>query len=126
MNLEFDHIQITVERHCESASLQFYRTVMEFLEIQKPDSLQKNGGAWFQVGTMELHVSHEDSTLNNKISKRHICYKTSDIDQVRTRLEKHGVEIIPDLQPIAEWIRFYIRDPGGNRIEIAQRVSSVD
>jgi predicted enzyme related to lactoylglutathione lyase len=32
-----------------------------------------------------------------------------------------GVEILPDDQPTPGWSRFYVRDPGGNRLEIAQR-----
>jgi hypothetical protein len=36
-------------------------------------------------------------------------------------MREAGIEIIPDNNPIAGWRRFYIRDPGGNRIEIAQR-----
>jgi len=32
-----------------------------------------------------------------------------------------AIEIIPDNQPIQGWRRFYVRDPGGNRIEIAER-----
>jgi len=30
------------------------------------------------------------------------------------------VEIVPDLQPIEEWERFYVRDPAGVRVEFAQ------
>jgi catechol 2,3-dioxygenase-like lactoylglutathione lyase family enzyme len=32
-----------------------------------------------------------------------------------------GIEIIPDERPIAGQPRFYVRDPGGNLIEIAQK-----
>jgi hypothetical protein len=31
------------------------------------------------------------------------------------------VEIISDSQPIAGYNRFYIRDPGGNRLEIVRK-----
>jgi hypothetical protein len=35
-----------------------------------------------------------------------------------------GVERIPDDHPLRGWSRFYVRDPGGNRIEIAQALES--
>jgi hypothetical protein len=37
-------------------------------------------------------------------------------------LAAQGVERFRDRQPIAGWVRFYTRDPGGNRIEIAERL----
>jgi len=36
-------------------------------------------------------------------------------------LREEGVEIIPDDQPVAGKPRFYVRDPAGNLIEIAQK-----
>src|SRR5262245_8315456 len=122
--LRLDHIQITVEHSAEAATIAFYRDVLGFEEIQKPELLKKNGGAWFKVGAHELHVSPEDSSLGNAGSKRHVCYLIEDLPHFRDILRDRGAEIIADNQPIAGWIRFYLRDPGGNRIEIAQRTTS--
>ena len=120
--VEIDHVQITVARNDEAATLAFYRSVLSLQEIEKPDSLKKNGGAWFKVGSIELHVSPEDLLLGNLDSKRHVCFKTPDLSEFRRRLTAHGIEVMEDKQPVSGWIRFYVRDPGGNRIEIAQRL----
>src|SRR5262245_15341415 len=98
-SIELDHIQITVEADAEKATLEFYRNVFGLPEIEKPDLLKKNGGAWFKVGALELHVSPESRVLNNGGSKRHVCYRTRDLESFRRRLEMHGAEIIEDNQP---------------------------
>ena len=55
-----------------------------------------------------------------ELSKRHICYTVVDLGEAEERFRQAGVEIIPDDLPIPGWRRFYVRDPGGNRLEIAQ------
>jgi hypothetical protein len=34
------------------------------------------------------------------------------------------VEIFPDDLPMKDWPRFYVRDPGGNLIEVAQDLTN--
>ncbi|HEV7799257.1 MAG TPA: VOC family protein, partial [Pyrinomonadaceae bacterium] len=55
-------------------------------------------------------------------AKGHVCFTVADVAFAEERLRDEGVEIIPDDQPVAGKPRFYVRDPGGNLIEIAQRV----
>jgi predicted enzyme related to lactoylglutathione lyase len=43
-----------------------------------------------------------------------------DLEEARHHFVAAGTEIFPDDKPIAGWSRFYVRDPGGNRIEVAQ------
>jgi catechol 2,3-dioxygenase-like lactoylglutathione lyase family enzyme len=38
------------------------------------------------------------------------------------QLRAAGIEIIPDDQPMPGKPRFYVRDPGGNLIELAQAI----
>jgi catechol 2,3-dioxygenase-like lactoylglutathione lyase family enzyme len=117
-----DHVEVTVARAVESESLRFYDTVLGLERITKPEPLARNGGAWYRLGSVEFHVSPEDMNATGPASKRHVCYVVPDLNEAELELMRQGVEIIPDQQPIAGWARFYIRDPGGNRIEIAQRV----
>lgn len=117
--LDINHVQITVPKAAEEAAKHFYGHILGLNEIPKPVNLQKRGGAWYRFGRSELHVSVEDVT-DNHVSKRHVCYVVPDLAQAEQELQAHGVEIIPDDQPIEDWIRFYVRDPGGNRVEIAQ------
>jgi catechol 2,3-dioxygenase-like lactoylglutathione lyase family enzyme len=117
-----DHVQVTVPRSVEAEALRFYDTVLGLERIAKPEPLAGNGGAWYRLGALEVHLSPEDDTGASHASKRHVCYVVPNLEEAESELRRQGVKTIPDRQPIAGWARFYIRDPGGNRIEIAQRV----
>ncbi len=119
-----DHIQVTVPTAAEAKAIQFYGTVLGLEAIEKPEPLRKNGGCWYRLGAIEIHVSSEDGALDQAQNKRHICYVVTDVEEAESTLLEYGVEIIRDRQPIGGWSRFYIRDPGGNRLEIAQRISN--
>jgi len=113
-----DHIQIAVPKALEEKCLSFYREVFAFPELAKPPELQARGGAWFQVGALQMHVG-VDPDASPK-SKRHICFLTADLAGAKSAVLKHGVTI--EEESVAEGLsRFFIRDPAGNRIEIGQR-----
>jgi catechol 2,3-dioxygenase-like lactoylglutathione lyase family enzyme len=119
-----DHVQITVARELAAETLRFYRDGLGFREIPKPAELAGNGGGWFLVGGVQLHVSLEAiETAQNLASRRHLCYRVPDLAAAEARYRAHGLAVIPDAQPTPGWIRFYLRDPGGNRVEIAQKLA---
>jgi catechol 2,3-dioxygenase-like lactoylglutathione lyase family enzyme len=119
MMLSIHHIQITVQRDHEAQALDFYSRVLGLEEIPKPLPLRKNGGRWYRVSGTELHVSPETS-CDNASSKRHLCFVVPNLSELRERLESYGVLIFEDDQAIDDWERFYVRDPGGNRLEFAR------
>ena len=123
--IEINHAQITVPRAAEEASRHFYKEVLGLEQIPKPGYSPARGGAWYRCGSVEIHLSVEDEVSDNDRSRRHICYIVPDLARARLQLRDAGIEIIPDQQPVAGWLRFYVRDPGGNRIEIAQRDSEI-
>ena len=86
----------------------FYGTALE-AELTKPEPLNKNGGAWYLLGDIQLHVSPKQDA-QNYASRRHICFQVRDLITFREHLQIHGVEIIPDSQPIADCDRFYLRE----------------
>jgi catechol 2,3-dioxygenase-like lactoylglutathione lyase family enzyme len=45
------------------------------------------------------------------------------LNAAESRFREAGVEIIRDPRPIEGTSRFYVRDPGGNMLEIAQASS---
>jgi catechol 2,3-dioxygenase-like lactoylglutathione lyase family enzyme len=117
--LGIDHVQIAVPRALEAESLRFYREVFALPEIPKPEELRGRGGAWFQVGPLQMHIGVDPEGGGPK-SKRHICFLVSDLGAARARMVSHGVAI--EEESVAEGLaRFFIRDPAGNRIEIGQR-----
>ena len=122
MNAQIHHVNVTVPKSLEDAAKNFYGVIMGLQEVPKPESSRARGGAWYQMGPLQLHVSIENSLGDGCISKRHVCYTVANLAEAEDRFWSAGVEILPDDQPTPGWARFYVRDPGGNRLEIAQAV----
>lgn len=117
-NLAVHHVNVTVHPELENASKHFYGVVLGLTEIPKPVSTRGRGGAWFQLGAIQLHLSRE--TIDETRSKRHVCLTVPDLEAARETFAASKVEILPDDQPIEGLRRFYVRDPGGNLLEIAE------
>jgi catechol 2,3-dioxygenase-like lactoylglutathione lyase family enzyme len=113
------HIQITYHPAVDAAMQLFYNQVLGLTKITRPEALTQDGGAWYILGDIQLHLSTENNP-NNQSSRRHVCFQVDNLATFEQQLIAHGVEIIPDQRPILGYIRFFIRDPGGNRIEITQ------
>jgi catechol 2,3-dioxygenase-like lactoylglutathione lyase family enzyme len=113
-----DHVQLTVPRALEAASLEFYRNVLGLSEIEKPAELKARGGAWFQVGATQFHIGIDPEGWPK--SKRHVCFLVADLAKARASVAAKNVAIEEESE--AEGLkRFFVRDPAGNRIEIGQR-----
>lgn len=115
------HIQVTYPQEVEDAMLFFYSKVLGLAEIPRPEVIKNDSGAWYKLGDIELHISTEKNT-NNQGSRRHYCFQVDNLNAFEEHLKRHGVEIIPDQRPLPGCVRFFLRDPGGNRIEIAEFV----
>ena len=115
------HVNVTVPPELETATKHFYGVILELRQIPKP-ATSRQSGAWYEIGEMQLHLSIEDKE-HEQLSSRHICFTVSDLAETETAFRNAGVEIIADSRPNPAVPRFYVRDPGGNRLEIAQRVS---
>ena len=129
MKASIHHVNVTVPKAVEENAKHFYGVVMGLQEVPKPEESRARGGAWYQVGPLQLHLSIEDGEDGEDglgegcISKRHVCYTVADLARAEEKFRDAGVEILPDDIPTPGWSRFYVRDPGGNRLEIAQSES---
>ncbi len=113
-----DHVQIAVPKAMESECLKFYREVFALPEIPKPEEQRARGGAWFRVGTLQLHIGIDPEASPR--SRRHICFLVVDLAKAKADLLSHGVAV--EGEGIADGLRrFFVRDPAGNRIEIGAR-----
>ena len=121
MNAALHHVNVTVPPSLEEAAKHFYGVVMGLQEVPKTEESRGRGGAWYQVGSMQLHLSVENLE-GAPMSKRHVCYTVANLAEAEQRFRNAGVEILPDDIPTPGWSRFYVRDPGGNRLEIAQAI----
>ena len=121
MAIELHHVNVTVPSELEAETKEFYGVVLGLEQVPKPAAARQSG-AWYQIGANQLHLSVEDE-VTGPLSSRHICFAVPDLGSSEKRFRDAGEEIIPDPRPMPGTPRFYVRDPGGNQLEIVQRVS---
>src|SRR6476659_1879753 len=81
MKAAIHHVNVTVPKAAEDAAKHFYREVMGLAEVPKPPESRGRGGAWYQLGDLQLHLSIEDGLGESCISKRHICYTVANLSE---------------------------------------------
>ncbi len=114
------HVQITAPPGFEDAMRAFYTGVLGLPEVQKPAILQPRGGLWFSCGELEVHVG-VDADPENHTSRRHVGLLVSSLANVRESLARGGIDVEEDRAPLEHVVRFYCRDPAGNRVEFVQK-----
>jgi predicted enzyme related to lactoylglutathione lyase len=118
--LAIDHVQVTVSRERLEAAMRFYGEVLGLISARRPGDPRE--GAWYQIGPVQLHLALEDrASPDANRSRRHVCYSVRSLTDTERRLQDAGVAILADERPIPGVRRFFIEDPGGNRIEISER-----
>jgi catechol 2,3-dioxygenase-like lactoylglutathione lyase family enzyme len=121
MVTQLHHVNVTIPAALEAATKEFYGNALGLAQVPKPAAARQNG-AWYQIGGNQLHLSVEDEETG-PLSSRHICFAVSDLGAAQQRFRDAGVEILSDPRPVPGTQRFYVRDPGGNQLEIVQQVS---
>ncbi len=111
-----DHVQICIPVGEEAAARKFYTDILGLTEIEKPVQLRANGGLWYQIGDVQLHLGVE-AQINK--SKRHPAFEIVAIDQVRNYLWEKGIRIQEEIQ-VPGLSRFSFFDPFNNRIELLE------
>lgn len=119
MVTQLHHVNVTVPAELEAAAKDFYGSVLGLNQVAKPAAARQTG-AWYQIGDNQLHLSVEDED-RGPLSSRHICFKVADLNAAEKRFSDAGVEVIADPRPVPGTLRFYVRDPGGNQLEIVQQ-----
>ena len=118
MVTQLHHVNVTVPAELETATKEFYGSVLGLQQVPKPPG-SRQSGAWYQIGATQLHLSVEDE-VGGSPSSRHVCFTVDDLAATENRFRDAGVEIVPDARSVPGSRRFYVRDPGGNQLEIAQ------
>ena len=117
----FDHVQVCIPRGAETEAREFYGGLLGLEEIEKPEVLKKNGGMWYSVADVQLHIGVEEAVAP---SKRHPAFDVVDAAGVRTYLEQNGVRTKdePDIPGVVH--RFSFFDPFDNRIELLEKTKA--
>jgi catechol 2,3-dioxygenase-like lactoylglutathione lyase family enzyme len=114
-----DHVQLCVPPGAEGEAREFYGGLLGLAEIEKPAPLRANGGLWFEVADIQLHIGVE---RDQSKSKRHPAFEVEDALGVRKFLEQNGVRTKDEI-PLAGLERFSFFDPFDNRIEFFERTN---
>lgn len=112
-----DHIQLAAPKGCEEEARRFFNGILGLEEVEKPETLKKNGGVWFAYGNVEIHIGVEEPFSPAK--KAHPAFEVENIEALKKHLLENNIDFIEDDRlPGAN--RFYVSDPFGNRIEVLE------
>lgn len=115
--LQIDHVQLAMPKGKESHARSFYVKMLGLDEVAKPANLAKRGGCWFEHGIVRVHLGVDPEFRPAK--KAHPAFVVSDLKALRGKLESAGYTIEDD-QPLEGFLRTYVYDPFGNRIELME------
>lgn len=110
-----NHVQIAMPRGAEADVRRFYGELLGLKEIPKPAPIAMRGGAWFEVGDLQLHFGVDPDFRAAK--KAHVAFDVADYEALVTRCRAAGHEPSFDTS-LPQLRRFFIDDPFGNRLEL--------
>ncbi|MEB2494621.1 VOC family protein [Peribacillus frigoritolerans] len=112
-----DHIQLAAPKGSEETARKFFKNILGFDEVEKPEELKKRGEVWFEFGNYQIHIGIEEPFYPAK--KAHPAFEIENIEELKKHLVTNGIDVIEDDKlPGAK--RFYIYDPFGNRMELLE------
>ncbi len=116
------HVQLAMPRGEEDAARRFYTGILGLAEVEKPPRLAARGGAWFESGSVRVHLGVEDEFRSAR--KAHPAFLVSNLEALLQRCEAAGVRTVPD-ESLPGYDRAYVYDPFGNRIELMEEAAEV-
>ena len=121
MKLHFtrlNHVQICIPPGEEAKARDFYGGVLGLEEIEKPEALKPNGGLWFSIADVQLHIGAEEPAGK---SKCHPAFEVEGLAEIKRYLIENGVRV-KDETEVPGMSRFSLFDPFDNRIELMEKV----
>jgi catechol 2,3-dioxygenase-like lactoylglutathione lyase family enzyme len=118
--LGIDHVQITMPVGEEDKARAFFIDLLGFNEIPKPLELAKRGGAWFEAGSVQLHLGVEEDFHPAK--KAHPAFIVDNLDGLIEKVQSAGFETDTTQPPLDGYKRAHVFDPFGNRIELMEKI----
>jgi catechol 2,3-dioxygenase-like lactoylglutathione lyase family enzyme len=121
--IRLQHAAVTVPVERLDEARRFYSDVLGLREVPRPPELQHRPGIWYSFGSTELHIQAREN-VTEETGDRHPALIVDDIDAWRARFAEHGVEVI-DQPTIYNRLRFNVRDPFGNLLELTTEGDAV-
>jgi len=116
------HVSLLVDDM--DAAVGFYRDVLHLEEVPRPGTFEGNPRyqvRWFRLGDQQIHLIPSDADDGHQ--RRHFCIAIGNEATARRRCQELGLEIQDEVE-IPGIRRFFIFDPCGNRIELAEWVEA--
>ena len=113
-----DHVQLALPHGGEDQARAFYTGVLGLREVAKPPHLASRGGAWFESGSVKIHLGVDPDFRPAR--KAHPALLVQDLDELIRSCESEGHPVV-DEQPLDGCRRVFVYDPFGNRIELMER-----
>jgi catechol 2,3-dioxygenase-like lactoylglutathione lyase family enzyme len=114
--LGIEHVQLAMPPGREAEAREFYSGLLGIPETTKPAELAKRGGAWFESGSLKIHLGVEADFRPAR--KAHPALLVRDLQALVDRLRKAGVGVLEDT--LDGYHRVYVADPFGNRLELME------
>ena len=118
--LSIDHVQIAMPAGEEERARSFYINLLGFVEIPKPAELAKRGGAWFQAGSVQVHLGVEADFRPAR--KAHPAFLVKDLNGLIAKARFMSFETDLTQPPLDGYKRVHVFDPFGNRIELMEKI----
>lgn len=112
-----DHVQLAMPAGQEGVAREFYARTLGIPEVPKPPELAKRGGAWFEDGTVKIHLGVEADFRPAR--KAHPAFIVQDLDALVAALRSKGHEVMA-ADGVPGYTRVHVSDPFGNRIELME------
>lgn len=107
-----DHVQLAIPVGGEDEARAFYAGVLGLVEVPKPEVMAARGGAWFEAGTVRVHVGAEADFVPAR--KAHPALT---VRHLRSFVESRRLDAAWNTE-IDGLVRCHVSDPFGNRIEL--------
>ena len=115
------HVQLAMPKGGEDAARAFYGGLLGLSEALKPPILAARGGVWFEKGDVRVHLGVEQDFRPAR--KAHPAFQVQGVTVLLAHLAAKGVSVTHD-HTLPGFIRGYVNDPFGNRIELLEPAPS--
>ena len=119
--VSIDHVQLAMPPGGEDHARVFYHSLLGIPEVPKPPAQAARGGCWFEDGELKVHLGIQEDFV--PATKAHPAFLVEDVIGLMTKCTEAGYETVRG-EALDGYLRGYVYDPFGNRIELLEPTTS--
>jgi len=104
----------------EADAIDFYERLLGIPHVPKPPHLAIRGGCWFERDDLKVHLGVDKDF--RPATKAHAAFIVDDVGALAAAIAAAGLAVVDD-EPLEGYVRVYVNDPFGNRIELMEPLS---